>query len=80
MSESSEPAVPEPTEADERRSVELTRRAQDAALRGTPYGDERCRTCVYYLDADSDFSYCWHPNLALLVDQNWWCQWWEETE
>jgi hypothetical protein len=80
MSVADEMAVPEPTEDDERRSVELGHLAQDASLRGKAYGDERCRNCLYYLDTDADFSYCWHPKLRILVDQDWWCQWWEEIE
>jgi hypothetical protein len=24
-------------------------------------------------------TYCWHPNLRVLVGAEWWCQWWKET-
>jgi hypothetical protein len=34
--------------------------------------------CLYYLDNDSDLSYCWHPKIRVLVGTDWWCQWWEE--
>ena len=47
-------------------------------LRGEPYGDgERCGNCLYYLNADDSISYCWHPQLRVLVGAQWWCQWWE---
>jgi len=47
-------------------------------LKGEPYlGKERCGNCLYYLNTDNDVSYCWHPQLRILVGDQWWCQWWE---
>jgi hypothetical protein len=70
--------APEPQEIDEELSMKLGHLAEDAILRGKPNGDERCDNCLYYLDADKDISYCWHPKLRVLVGGAWWCQWWEE--
>ena len=72
--------APEPTELDEKLSVQLGHLTEDAILRGRPNGDEHCRNCLYYLDSDKDIAYCWHPKLRLLVDEDWWCQWWEEMD
>jgi hypothetical protein len=69
---------PEPTEEDERKNRELQHLVEDAVLKGKPYGEEKCGNCLYYLDTDSDLSYCWHPKLRVLVGADWWCQWWEE--
>lgn len=77
MSAPAQPA-PEPTELDEARHHELQILAEDAVLRGHPRSDEKCQNCLYYLDVDSDISYCWHPKLRILVGGEWWCQWWEE--
>ena len=39
-----------------------------AVLKGEPYqGKETCGNCLYYLNADDDLSYCWHPQLRILV-------------
>jgi hypothetical protein len=70
--------APEPKPIDEELSVKLGHLAEDAILRGKPNGDERCDNCLYYLDTDSDLTYCWHPKLRILVGGDWWCQWWEE--
>jgi hypothetical protein len=70
--------APEPTEEDERNSRGLQHLVEDAVLKGRPYGDEKCGNCLYYLDTDSDLSYCWHPKIRILVGTDWWCQWWEE--
>jgi hypothetical protein len=70
--------LPEPTAADEERSIELRHLAQDAVLRGKPNGDERCDNCLFYLEPAEGISYCWHPKLRVLVGAQWWCQWWEE--
>ena len=76
----SQPAEsPEPTAVDEEKARDLGHLAEDAVLRGKPYGDEHCGNCLYYLDNDADISYCWHPKLRILVGTQWWCQWWEET-
>jgi len=77
MTDSGMPA-PEPTELDETRLRELQILSDDAVLKGHPHGDERCKNCLYYLDADDSICYCWHPKLRVLVGQDWWCQWWEE--
>ncbi len=70
--------VPEPTEEDERKALELQHLIEDNVLRGQPKGDERCDNCLYYLNPDESLSYCWHPKLRILVGAEWWCQWWEE--
>ena len=70
--------VPEPKPIDEKNWLQLRDLADRAVLRGTPYqGTERCRNCLYYLNPDDDLSYCWHPQLRILVGAEWWCQWWE---
>lgn len=71
--------VPEPTAEDEIRLRELQVLEKDAVLRGHPYGDEQCNNCLYYLIQPDEISYCWHPKLRVLVGEQWWCQWWEET-
>jgi hypothetical protein len=68
---------PEPKEIDEKLALQLRHLAEDAVLKGKPYGDERCDNCLFYLNADEDVSYCWHPKLRILVGGSWWCQWWE---
>ncbi len=72
---------PEPKEIDEKNWLELRDLAERAVLRGQPYGDnEKCGNCLYYLNADDAISYCWHPQLRILVGEQWWCQWWEKIE
>jgi hypothetical protein len=70
--------LPEPTAVDEEKARELQHLVEDAVLKPRPYGDEKCRVCLYYLDTDQEFSYCWHPKIRILVSGEWWCQWWEE--
>jgi hypothetical protein len=67
----------EPQAIDETLSVELGHKHEDALLRAKPFQGEDCHTCQYYLDTDKDISYCWHPQLRMLVGAEWWCQWWE---
>jgi hypothetical protein len=72
---------PEPKEIDEKLYLELGHLAERAVLRGEPYGDgEKCGNCLYYLNPDAKISYCWHPQLRILVGEQWWCQWWEKAE
>lgn len=71
--------TPEPKEIDEKRALELRHLAADAVLKGKPYGDEQCAGCLYYLEPDADYSYCWHAKLRILVGARWWCQWWEQA-
>jgi hypothetical protein len=72
---------PEPKEIDEKNWMVLSQMAERAVLRGEPYlGKEQCNNCLYYLDPQTSFSYCWHPTLRILVGQDWWCQWWEKIE
>jgi hypothetical protein len=52
--------------------------AERAVLRGEPYGEEKCGNCLYYLNPDDSITYCWHPQLRILVGAEWWCQWWEK--
>ena len=70
---------PEPKEIDEKLAIELRHLAENAVLKGKPSGEERCENCRYYLEPYKDISYCWHPKLRILVGEQWWCQWWEET-
>lgn len=79
MAEDYELPVPEPKEIDEKNWLELKDLADRAVLRAHPYEDrERCDNCLYYLNPEDELSYCWHPQLRILVGGNWWCQWWEE--
>ena len=70
--------IPEPKEIDEKLSIQLRHQAQDAVLRGEPYGAEECGNCLYYMNPDEKIAYCWHPKLRILVGTKWWCQWWEK--
>lgn len=65
-----------PQEADERVQLELHYLAHNAKLKGQPSGQERCGNCRYYLEPEERLSYCWHMKLRILVDGDWWCQWW----
>ena len=69
-----EPAV------DEARFAETQRIEKVAALRGTPLDEDRCGTCYYFLDPDSDLAFCWHEKLQILVGSQWWCHFWEMRE
>ncbi|MDQ6696164.1 MAG: hypothetical protein M3Z46_01735 [Actinomycetota bacterium] len=69
---------PEPKEIDEKLSIELRHLTQNAVLKGTPSGEEKCENCLYYLEPTASLSYCWHPKLRILVGAEWWCQWWEK--
>jgi hypothetical protein len=68
---------PEPKEIDEKLSIELRHLAENAVLKGQPYGAEKCENCLYYLEPTAAISYCWHQKLRILVGAEWWCQWWE---
>lgn len=70
---------PEPKEIDEKLALELAHLAENAVLKGKPYGDEKCGNCLYYLNSDANIAYCWHPKLRILVGTEWWCQWWENV-
>lgn len=72
--------APEPQPVDEENTLKLQHLVEDANLKAHPYGEERCKDCLYYLDTDEDLSYCWHPKVRILVDDDWWCQWWEERD
>ena len=72
--------APEPQPVDEENATRLQHLVNDNALRFSPYGDDRCRNCLYYLDTDSEASYCWQPKIRLMVDEDWWCQWWEAQD
>jgi hypothetical protein len=73
-------SAPEPTEIDEQNAEKLSHLVADALLKPKPFQGEKCHTCLYYLDTDSDISYCWHPEIRILVSDEWWCQWWEAIE
>ena len=64
-------------EIDEARFAEANRVARIAALRPTPLDDDRCATCLYYLEPDEGMAFCWHEKLQILVDAGWWCHYWE---
>ena len=68
---------PEPKEIDEKLAMELRHMSERAVLKGRPSGDEKCLNCRYYLENTAEVSYCWHPELRILVGDQWWCQWWE---
>jgi len=69
---------PEPKEIDEKNWLQLRDLLGRAHPQGHPYeGKERCCNRLYYLNTDDDISYCWHPQLRVLVGFEWWCQWWE---
>ncbi len=72
--------APEPKPIDEVNAETLAHLAEDSVLKAKPYGDEKCQNCLYYLDAEKDLAYCWHPKIRILVGGEWWCQWWEEIE
>jgi hypothetical protein len=71
---------PEPKEIDEKNWLELKHMSERAVLKGEPYGAEKCENCLYYLNPLESISYCWHPQLRILVGAAWWCQWWEKVE
>jgi hypothetical protein len=73
-------ARPEPKEIDEKISLQLRHLADDAVLKGEPYGAERCANCTYYAEPEKKISYCWHMKLRILVGSEWWCQWWDPIE
>ncbi len=68
---------PEPKEIDEKLWLELKDLSSRATLKGSPSGEEKCDNCLYYLNVEDQISYCWHPQLRILVGAEWWCQWWE---
>ena len=69
---------------DEKKWLELKELMDRAVLRAHPleeFGKKyQCDNCLFYLDNDAELSYCWHPNLRILVGADWWCQWWERVE
>lgn len=69
---------PEPKEIDEQNWLQLRDLSERAVLRAHPFeGREQCENCLYFLNPEVDISYCWHPQLRILVGSQWWCQWWE---
>ncbi len=64
-------------EIDEARFAAAQRVVKVAALRATPMDEDRCGTCLYYLEADEDLSFCWQEKVQILVGSGWWCQFWE---
>jgi hypothetical protein len=71
---------PEPQLIDERISAELERAAISVGLRSRPNGEEQCGGCRFYRNAEKAISYCWQPNVRMLVGSAWWCQWWESPD
>lgn len=72
-----EQSVPEPTPEDERRGVALAQLIESTKLQASPNGDEQCGRCLYYLTPHQELAYCWHPEVAILVGDDWWCRHWE---
>lgn len=71
---------PDGPDLDEARLAELQTLVSESSLRPTPFAGDTCMACEYYLDESQGLSYCWHPKLRILVDRDWWCQWFEERE
>lgn len=71
--------MPEP-EVDEVRFAASQRTVRISALRTSPIDDDRCATCLYYLDLGQGPAYCWHEKLQILVGPEWWCHFWEMSE
>jgi hypothetical protein len=67
-------------EVDEAKFQAAQRVAKVSALRATPLDGDRCGTCFYYLEHDSELSFCWHEKLHILVGAEWWCHYWEMIE
>jgi hypothetical protein len=71
----------ESTEIDQKLNIRLHHLADDAGLKGHPSsGDEHCSNCLYYLEPEKPFSYCWQLRLRILVDNAWSCRWWQARE
>jgi hypothetical protein len=68
---------PEPQDVDEKLSMDLRILSTRAHLKGSPAGEQRCETCIFYLEPTAGISYCWHQELRILVGADWWCQWWD---
>jgi hypothetical protein len=68
--------VTEP-EVDEARFADAQRAVKVAALRGEPFEGDQCSTCLYFLEPDDPFSFCWQEKLQMLVGADWWCHFWE---
>ncbi|MDE3205026.1 MAG: hypothetical protein KGQ66_12515 [Acidobacteriota bacterium] len=71
--------MPEP-EVDEVRFAAAQRLVKLSALRTSPIDDDRCATCLYYLELDQGPAFCWHEKLQTLVGPEWWCHFWEMTD
>ena len=67
-----------PTPVDDKHRL-LIYKIEDSILQGTPYDDEKCGTCRFYVGI-GDIAYCNHMKLRILVGEHWWCQWWEPVE
>jgi hypothetical protein len=64
-------------DVDERLSMELRVLATKSGLKGHPSGTQQCDGCAAYLEPTAELSYCWNPDLRILVGATWWCRWWE---
>ena len=62
---------------DEARFGAAQRVIKLAALRGSPMEEDRCGTCLYYLEPDDNLSFCWQEKVQILVGSQWWCHFWE---
>ena len=65
---------------DEERFAAAQKLIKVAALRGSPVDDGCCANCFYYLEPESELSYCWHEQFQTLVGANWWCHYWEMND
>lgn len=64
----------------ERENQEFLALERAAQLKGNPFGEQRCDNCRYYVGEYKRTAYCNHPEVGILVGDDWWCQWWEAIE
>lgn len=68
----------EPGERDQARAAQLRQeKVVEEQWVTTPRSGERCNDCLFFLNPDESVSYCWHPELRVIVGADHWCQHWE---
>ena len=67
-------------EVDEQKFQQAQRALKISALQAHPSDGDSCRSCLYYLEPASDFAFCWHEKLQILVGADWWCHYWEMAD
>ena len=67
-------------EVDEQKFQHAQRALKISALQPAPSDGDSCRSCLYYLERDSELAFCWHEKLQILVGATWWCHYWEMAE